>query len=181
LQNEEVRKIAALYKTLSIYYGQNISDEVISLYAHHLADEPFDAVYAALRELNREKNRRTLPLPADVFAKLNPENTSLESARIAANNIIAAIPKFGHTNPTRAKEFIGDLGWLVVERMGGWHLVCQESDVSTIQIRLAQMRDLAESLHQQSKNGTLKLRPSLPSRQQETISKIAATAFKEIE
>lgn len=66
-----------------------------------------------------------------------------DKGREVADRIWTAISKFGGYQPEKAKEFIGDLGWLVVEMSGGWSDVCNV-ELSDEGIRKAQWRGSAE-------------------------------------
>jgi hypothetical protein len=88
----------------------------------------------------------------------NPESDAID----AANRIGEAIVKFGYNNELAAKDFIGELGWLIVQRQGGWEAICQNTMAHQMPTLKAQWRELGKSLYDRAKRGTLGEAPKLP-------------------
>jgi hypothetical protein len=160
---EEQSELKLRITLLAEYYGQNISDEVVRMYAEDLSDLPFDGVVAAYQSLRRDPKVRRMPLPAEVRARLEPPETPEECARLAAAEVWEAIGRHGWANPDRALASLGGLAKQVVERSGGWHAVCVSSSSMAAGTFKAQLRDLAEAVYKRAGAGKLEQRVELPS------------------
>lgn len=128
------------------YYGRTLSEPVLNMYADDLQDLPVDLVIEAYRRYRRNPKNTQFPLPAQIRGIVAPEVDPDSAAREIAARITAAIPKFGWCNSNEARAYIGEVGWAVVERQGGWMYLCQhhglELDPTAFQ---AQARELAKS------------------------------------
>lgn len=193
------QQVQELKKSLSLtaaYFQQQILDPVVVMYAQDLADLEFTDVMRALQEIRREKNRRHMPLPADIREKVNPTVSARSIADDVANRIIGSFRKHGNSWPTGyftshtpegryfeavtsagLKTFatfeeaaiaeIGEVGWVVLKRMGGYSAACREwENVEAVTTLRAQIRDLANSVLEQAKAGTLYQPPALPEPQE---------------
>lgn len=142
----ELRDLKTEYVFLAAYYQQRIDDGALNLYASDLNDLALGEVLDAMSRLRRQPGRRTYPLPSDIREAVAPQEGSLLSqANDIAGRISAAIGRYGYTQADRAKSFVGDLGWLVICRMGGWRSLCNSllsADMGTFR---AQCRDLARA------------------------------------
>lgn len=127
--------------------GQPLLDEVVEMYVGDLADLDQAEVLSAYERWRRNPANRVAPLPAQIRELVNPEEfVAVESqAREIAARIVGAVPKFGWNNAARARMYIGEAGWELVERQGGWQYICENLghriNAATFQ---AQLRDLAE-------------------------------------
>jgi hypothetical protein len=128
------------------YYNRQLSEQVLEMYIEDLADLDPTAVIAAYRAYRRNPKNLVFPLPAQIRALVAPDVDPESAAREIAARITGAITKFGWCNATEARAFIGEVGWGIVERQGGWMHLCQNHGV-TIQPSAfqAQVRDQAAS------------------------------------
>lgn len=121
----------AIYLTAT-YYGKDLEDAVILLYADDLKDlNELDCINAYIVYRKNPKNR-TFPLPSHIREIVNPKQ-SISEERLAAEiagRVSGAIVKFGWANPSDAKAFIGQTGWAVIERRGGWRYICENVGLS---------------------------------------------------
>ncbi len=174
---QEKQQLKAIIIATSMYYGHKLEDQVITLYVEDLEDLEFISVIQAIKDVRRDPKTTRFPLPALIRAKICPPESREDIAREVAARIIQAVGLYGWNNPDRAKCFIGELGWLVVARQGGWRSICQEMNEDNKSIMQAQMRDLAHTLQNRSAQGTLDQAPGLPSPE---IKTIAMTALQEL-
>jgi len=81
-------------------------------------------------------------------------------AKEVISRIVYAIAKIGYVNPDRARVYVGELGWKIVERRGGWEAICgiEEKDLTSF---TAQCRDLAKSILYRVDKGMTE-KPALP-------------------
>lgn len=129
------------------YYGRQISETVLAMYASDLEDLPADKVCDAYVRYRRNPANKTFPLPAQIRELVNPEEfVSVETqAREVAARIVGAISRYGWANAKEAQAFIGPEGWDLVKRSGGWSYLCENTGVSIQPTTLqAQLRDQLE-------------------------------------
>jgi hypothetical protein len=128
------------------YYGRQLSETVLGMYAEDLADLPPDEVCAGYTQYRRNPANKTFPLPAQIRELVAPEQfVAVETqAREIAARIMGAIPKFGWANPKEAQVFIGPEGWACVARAGGWRYLCENTNARQVPMMQAQFRDQLE-------------------------------------
>lgn len=108
----------------AMYYDATMNDMRLNLFVEELKNCPVDKLEQAFALFRKEPGRRTLPMPADVLSKANPQETPNSKAIEAASRIIESVTRFGWTNADAAQHYIGSLGWRVVQGYGGWGQVC---------------------------------------------------------
>lgn len=143
-------------------FGKNVTETGLRFYLDSLADLPIEDVNRAIVEL--AKSCRMMPTIAEIRAKANPAEAVTDEHRAVetANRIVEAISEFGWVDPAGAQAFLGDLGWKVVERDGGWLSVCTRTTNDDLPIIKAQWRELAKALMAMSKAGILDQPIGLP-------------------
>ncbi len=162
MTNQERQYLKEILVATALYYGQEVADPALQLFVEDLEDLPIKDVLCALKELRRDPKITRLPLPAVIRAKLQPPQTDDDESREAAARIIAAIAKFGWPNSGHARAYIGELGWAVVQRQGGWTTVCDMVDEGSLTSYQAQWRDLAGAIRRRALAGQLDSPPSIP-------------------
>ena len=85
-----------------------------------------------------------------------------DNAREAAERIVHAVSRYGWSNLTLAKEYIGELGWKCVEMQGGWQTVCSEVTHENQGFLKAQYREYCRTLIHRGRKGILELPPAIP-------------------
>lgn len=132
--------------TFAYYNNSRVpADAVVEMYLEDLNDLPEQEAIVGYHTYRRNPKNKTFPLPAQIREILRPElSISPEAkAREIAARISGAIVRFGYPNPSGARSFIGEDGWAIVERQGGWSYLCENMGVNvdpgTYQ---AQTRDL---------------------------------------
>lgn len=169
------KDLARMIKATASYYGKRLEPDVLTMMCDDLSDLPLTACVDAYAKYRRDSSNRFFPLPAQIRDIISPATSPDDEAREAAGRIIQAIAKFGWCNESRAKLFVGSLGWEVVQRFGGWPSVCelQNKNVGTFQ---AQARDLAKSVSVRALNGSLDRPPELPK-----LSELLNNTLKKLE
>lgn len=139
---KELKKGIALTAS---YYGKDLKPEVIQMMAEDLKDLPFVKISEAYRGYRTDPKNRAMPLPAQIRALVAPAPTSDAQAREIVERIKEAISKFGYADGAGARKYIGELGWKIVQGLGGWTKLC-ESDFLYNSSLIAQARNRAEDL-----------------------------------
>jgi hypothetical protein len=138
--------------------GKPLDDFGLDIYVECLMPLPLDRVLVCLRDGFKTGK---LPTIQDIenFATARPNET--DSVQEAVARICSSISRFGSPNSDRAREFIGELGWQIVERFGGWQLVCDVPDMQALNVLRAQMIKLGASVWNRAKLG-IQSAPELP-------------------
>jgi len=141
------------------YYQKHFTENQVRMYTE-------DTEHFSVADLNRaftvyRAENKFPPLPGDLTAILKPRIDEKSEALEAVSLIWEAVARFGWPNGKDARAHIGELGWKVVERFGGWTTVCDQAD-SDGGILRAQMRDLAIAMQSRAKAGLNDTLPSLP-------------------
>jgi len=144
-----------IWALMAAYYRLSLNDTTIAMYANDTAEIDVNDLKTLFDEYKRNPNNKTLPMPSWFLEKKNPifKDPKLISKEVSSR-ISSAISKFGWCNEEKAAEYIGNVGWKIVSRYGGWKKVCESVGVNIDPgIFLAQTRDLAETLiHDHSNN-----------------------------
>ncbi len=106
------------------YYNRTLSEVVLAMYCEDLAETPSEKVVAAYHAWRKNPANTYFPLPSQILGMINPQIDENHVAREIAARINGAAVKFGYTNPEKAREFIGEIGWAIIDRRGGWNYLC---------------------------------------------------------
>lgn len=146
MKTEDLKTMKLLVGMVS-NYGQEPTREQLEIWARVLDDVSYEDLSRACMEILKDPSYVRMPLPAQIRAKalgaLSAEELK-DQARDVGGRIWESISRFGQWRAEDAEKALGEVAWVVVQRMGGWHSVCQitNSDRTTF---MAQCRDLAES------------------------------------
>jgi hypothetical protein len=166
----ETQKKQLIWLALGEYYQVPLTENQLLMYTQDVEKLSSDDLARAAQSWRNNPENTRCPRPAQLIDLLNPTVSEQGEAVEVANRIWEAIGKFGWPNPVKAKEFIGELGWIVVERYGGWKSICLESNDAEPGIMKAQMRETAKSVAERARAGVLHTPPALPKPDQEIKS-----------
>lgn len=107
------------------YYGRTLSEPVLRMFAEDLEDLPISQVIEGYKSWRRNPKNTQFPLPAQIRGLVAPEVDADSAAKEIAGRITGSVTKFGWNNSQKAREFIGETGWAIVERQGGWMHLCE--------------------------------------------------------
>lgn len=146
MNQEERLAIGKMWLALAGMYGKEIDAAALKIMLDAVSDLDSKRIAHALMDWAQNSKQNRHPLPADVRSFVKPETDKDAASREAASRVSTAVSKFGYTNPEEARAFVGELGWHIVERHGGWSYLCQNLGV-TIDLTTfhAQARDLAKA------------------------------------
>lgn len=161
MTRQERIEIGEMLVGISQLYGRDLTKMALSMLLDAIDDLPAQAVGSALRSWVRESKANRIPTPAEIIAKVHGEPASREAVgREISSRIVGAISKFGWPSPRAARDYIGEDGWMVVERMGGWVYICEQMGVSlSVQTFQAQARDLISAHVEFADKGVDRTRP----------------------
>jgi hypothetical protein len=136
----------------------NLDPETAKGMAKILDDLTDTEFQAACIEISKKYKR--IPAPATFFELARPAQDQFESIE-AASRIIASIAKYGYNRFDEAKNYIGELGWTVVNRFGGWYSVCRSLTADNEGQKFAQYRDVAAAIIGREKLGLSQIPPKI--------------------
>lgn len=165
---------------LAEYYGKDITPNQIKMYSEDLLDLTPEELTVAVKCYRTNPENKFFPLPAQLIEEIKPHMDERDDARDVSNLVIAAVSRYGYTNPKEAEKSLGSLAWEVIRRMGGWQSLCENLTTANIGMFRAQIRDYAETVSKKSKRGDLDLRPALTN-QNESIKELIGNTILELE
>lgn len=147
LTASEKQEVARTYNVTCKLFDKTIDADVLKFMVEDLSDLPYVKIIFALHDYRNNPKNRTWPKPVDIRAIVCPELSPEAIANDTASRIRESISKFGWCNSSQAREYIGELGWKVVERSGGWQYVCENHGLDLNPTTFyAQTRDLTKTL-----------------------------------
>jgi hypothetical protein len=149
------KQIIEILEHLAIYYRETLSPIQLAMYAEDLSALTPEQLIKAVKAYRQNPTNKFFPIPAALIAIIHPAETEIDDGRDIASRVIAAVSKFGSYQALNAKEYIGEIGWECVKRMGGWVTLCAELTEENKGIMNAQIRDLSVTLKKKSMNGTI--------------------------
>lgn len=155
-------EIAKILTALAEYYDKTLTAGQLAMYVEDLIMLSPVELLRAVQEYRTKPENNWFPLPAKLVALARPQPTDEQNAIDAITRIIQAVAKFGSYRNEDAKNFIGEMGWFVVQREGGWQNVCALLNEDNIGMLRAQWREMAKAFSSRSRAGTLGLAPELP-------------------
>jgi hypothetical protein len=169
MRDEKLIALKKLIIGLAAYYAHPLDDFVVGMYAEDLMDLPIEDIVRAVREIRLDPKNTRFPMPAVIRAKAGAATSDVDVARDVSARIFKAIGRHGHNWSEKDKAWpseplaeLGELGFEVVKRLGGWFRVCEFSCDVSAGVFLAQVRDLTESTIRAAKSGLLHEAPALP-------------------
>lgn len=155
-QKEFLDRLGLLAQTCEF----RLTPQLLSFYDRALQRFGYDKAVRAVEEAIMERRGNDkMPSIGDLAHRCAPVVTEQDNAVEAAGRILSAISKFGYARSADAHDWIGEVGWRVVEVNGGWTTLCQtvrEKDVPTWK---AQLREQCASAIRRHKAGVLELPP----------------------
>lgn len=163
-EEDKLKTLKKLVVQNLTFYDAPINEVKVQMFAAELKDLDLGAVISVFASFRQEKGRRLMPMPSDIRDRIKPLSLSDDTLAIeAVARIVQSLSRFGGYRSEDAKAFIGELGWEVVKRQGGWTELCTNVGVdSPIGVFQAQAIKIAKAVLEQSRAGTLGAPPELP-------------------
>lgn len=155
-------KIATLVTGLAEYYNKTLTAGQIEMYVEDLISLSPEELHTAVRDYRRRPENKWFPLPAELIGLVRPDVSPEQNAIDAVSRIVESVSKFGPYRTVDAKSNIGELGWKVVQRDGGWINVCQNLTEDNLGTTRAQWREMAKSISARAHAGVLDSAPEIP-------------------
>lgn len=160
---EQKRFLSAL-GGLAKLVGFTLTPELVELYDRGMRRFGYDRALKAVEEhIITRRGQDRFPSIGDLVRLIQPEENDDDAAVEVAGRIFDAIARFGYWNPKEAQDYVGEVGWLVVARNGGWAALCEGTLSRNVPALKAQFREMALSILRRARAGTLGQAPRLPS------------------
>lgn len=147
-------ELSKVIKSVASIYNKPLDIGAIEMMISLFEGYDLEKIKSAYKHFMSTAKASHFPMPGQIIEILNPTLSNEAKANQIARMIPEAISKFGWSNPSEAKEYIGEIGWHIVQSKGGWLDVCNyhgsEWDVGTFH---AQARDSAKSILEASALG----------------------------
>lgn len=145
MNQQERDDLAKKLINIALFYGNyDLTKSAVIQYINILElfyNKSYIDYVNALNSYSAETSNKNFPAPSQLKQYLFPSSSSRQQAQEIAQRCFGAIRKFGYTKPVQAKEYIGELGWRLIERRGGWNSHCTETRESDVPILTAQFRE----------------------------------------
>jgi hypothetical protein len=136
------------------YYQRTLNQPVLEMYLEDLEGHDEEKIVQAYKTYRKDPRNKSFPLPAQILDIMNPQVSTDAQAQEIAGRITESISKFGYTGGAQAKAFIGEIGWSVVQRFGGWAEICRDHGVNIQPGQFfAQTRDMIKAKIEINKAG----------------------------
>jgi hypothetical protein len=167
---------------MSTIFEKPINEFTLAWYCGAFEDLDPSKVADALKQYSRTTKFRQLPTPMQIREMLSPQMNPDNEAREAAARIVQAVGKYGYMSGLEAKQFVGALGWRVVERMGGWAFLCENLGDGLQQgTFMAQARDLAKATLERAALGYDQIAPTISTPQTNQIKELVQGITKSLD
>jgi len=190
-----------------------LDEEIIEIYDERLEPYGYDQVNYVIKEIIANRSPRD-PFPSvkEIINQLEGSPSDKSLAVEVGSLIVSSIARRGYTwswgvntkqglvfesrsenNGTSVffdsfeeavKHELGELAWHTIKKMGGWPTLVQQCMKSPMEVVRPQIRDVALSVIDSSRQGKLDDKPKLPQKQylndeSEQVKKIVSKALRE--
>ncbi len=164
LTNSEKTEVAKLYASTCKAFDKILDADVLRMQVEDLCDLEYLKIIQAFEIYRKDSRNITWPRANRIRDLINRKQSNESLANECASRIRSAVTKFGWPNEDLAKAYVGELGWKIVERSGGWMFICQNLGVELNLLTFhAQARDLAKSMLESNTAGNFDQPIALPS------------------
>lgn len=162
MNENERMKVGEYWLALAQMYGKDFSKMTLKISLDSVNDLNFQDVINFLSEWPKTTKSQRAPFPSEIRENILKKASVDSIANESATRIRLAIKKYGWPDPENARNYIGEIGWSVVERCGGWEYVCENHGVDLNPLTFhAQARDIAKAIIDLNSTGNLNNTPML--------------------
>ncbi len=153
MTQQERDEIGKALSRAAVFYDRTDLDKtkismMIDVIQDAFPDSSAQNILSAILNYRNNQKNSMFPSPAKLAQYLSPTISPDAQAQEIASRIIEAVPKFGYVKSgyQPAKEHIGNIGWVVVKRFGGWQPLCEDlGSKIPVTTFLAQAREIIKS------------------------------------
>jgi len=139
---------------VATYYRVRLPDITYHMYAEDTKHIPVETLISMFDKYRKTPRGSVMPMP-NVFLQMFEGKISADDmANIVPLRIFEAVRKFGWSRKDEARDYIGEIGWQIVEMRGGWAGVCENLGTNWDEgVFIAQSREMTKSLLKASELG----------------------------
>jgi len=120
------REFFELLKLIAKRSNTELAEFDIKFFMRELGDDWSTNLKGLESFFKKVYGRPRLPSPDEIKQEINPVCASEADIAIdIIGRIYEAIQMYGHSNAAPAILYIGEVGWVAVQRCGGWVNICQ--------------------------------------------------------
>jgi hypothetical protein len=159
--NDTQKAIINMLESLAIFYNLRLNDTVIEIFMACLQELTSQEVKVGFEKYMKSADSKFFPRPGQIYELARPKLSARAQASLVADTIFALINgPYDATGTEKARQKIGEVGWIWVKQMGGWQVLCQSiTCFSQVPIMKAQCRDAIAALIENSNCGTSLIAP----------------------
>jgi hypothetical protein len=156
---DDRKNLAKAYMGVAAFYSDRpVLRETVTMWLNALEDLEPSKIHEALKKWFNDPKASRPPTPGQIRELITPTVDEQTEAIDIASRIIAAVPKYGYqgsANVRDARAFIGESGWVAVDRLGGWRYICENLGTRTLPLTMAQaqIRDVCRAQVVLAKSG----------------------------
>ena len=120
----------------SLLFENPPEPERLRAYCEYLESYSAQEIVSALDTIAKSEHK--FPSLAKIIDTI--DGTKDEQAQDQVANIIYSVSRYGQYDTSSAKEFLGPIGWSMVQAFGGWQTLCK-LESKQMGIARAQLRD----------------------------------------
>jgi hypothetical protein len=126
-------------KRMAVLFKEEVTSQRMEMFVNALSNYDINKVKWAIATCAVKLTK--FPSLADIINLIEPNsNIDYETEQIT-NAIFTAINEFGYNNATKASEYIGPVGWRVIQGFGKWESFALSVDYNNMESKRAQIRN----------------------------------------
>lgn len=122
-------------------YEKALTEDAADMLVNDLSEHEPELILKALKLCRLELNR--FPTLADILKRMSSKSETGQVQELVGT-IFNAISWHGYSNPSGAKQMVGEVGWKAIEYFGGWQRLC-DNPADDVNILRAQLRKSVEA------------------------------------
>ena len=109
-------------KGLAEIYDKKITNDLMKIWNAVLQELTEEELAKGIKAYVLDPKHEFFPKPGQIYGLARPQGNKEEEAALIVDRIFFALSSYGKDSygTRRAREKIGELGWLYIENQGGW-------------------------------------------------------------
>lgn len=137
-------RFGELLALLASQCEKEIDFDMLQFYENAIRPFGWEKACAIMEDIILTRSGRDpFPTPGDLLRYVKEEHEDAASA--IAGRVTEAIRRFGSYNHEEARQYIGEQGWALVARFGGWSSLCRNTKADQVPYLLSQLTKSIEA------------------------------------
>jgi hypothetical protein len=143
-----MEKLKFLIHEFGLMFGKELKPEMIDAYCKFLINFDYEKINYALTNIIKKGNK-FFPTCAEIYAEIDPQLSSEDTAIIKVNNIISIARKYGYGNNEKGFSMLDEIETKALKLFGGFESIGQSENM---EITRSQLTRLIKALVESGKN-----------------------------